>query len=86
MQNTVNVVKQHGARDIYISCTHPAFCGPAVQRLSALPLKEIVCTNTMPLPAGHGMTNVTVLSMAPLLSEVMLRVHEGRSVGALFNE
>lgn len=86
VQNTIQVVKSHGARDIYVCCTHPVFAGPAIECLRALPIREIVTTNTLPLPPEKMLPNVRVLSIGPLLGEVIRRVHEGRSVGELFNE
>ena len=84
--NTVRVVKEHGARDIYVSCSHPVLAPPAIERLRALPVKEIVTTNTLPIPPERMLPNIKVLSVGPLLAEVIRRVHEGRSVGELFNE
>ncbi len=82
----VNIVRQHGARDIYLSFVHSVLSGPAVERLRSLSLKEIVTTNTIPIPPDKRLPNMTVLSIAPLLGEVIRRAHEGRSVGELFNE
>lgn len=82
----VQIAKQHGARDVYLCFTHPVLSGPAVERLAAAPLKEIVTTNTIPIPPHKMLPNMKVLSIAPLLGEVIRRVHEGRSVGELFNE
>ncbi len=82
----VNIVRQHGARDIYLSFVHPVLSGPAIERLRSLNVKEIVTTNTIPIPPDKRLPNMTVLSIAPLLGEVIRRAHEGRSVGELFNE
>lgn len=86
VQNTVNLVLSQGAKDVYVSATHAAFCGPAIERLRGLPIKEIVVTDTIPIPPDQMLPNIKVLSVGPLLGEVIRRVHEGRSVGALFNE
>jgi len=86
MKNTIEAVKEYGANDVYVSCTHPVFAPPAIERLKALPIKELVTTNTIPIPPDKLMPSVTVLSVGPLLGEVIRRVHEGRSVGELFNE
>jgi ribose-phosphate pyrophosphokinase len=86
IEQAVNIVKQSGARDVYVSFTHPILSGPAVERLRHLPIKEMVTTDTIPLPAEKMLPNITVLSVAQLLGEVILRSHEGRSVGELFNE
>jgi len=80
------ILKEHGARDIYASFTHPAFSPDAPERLRKAKIKEMVTTNTLPIPPERMLPNITVLSVAPLLGEVIRRVHEGRSVGELFNE
>jgi ribose-phosphate pyrophosphokinase len=82
----VQIVKEHGARDVYLSFVHPVLSHPAVERLKGLPIKEIVTTNTIPLPPEKRLPNMCVLSVAPLLGEVIRRAHEGRSVGEMFNE
>jgi ribose-phosphate pyrophosphokinase len=82
----VEIVKSHGARSIYLSFVHPIFSHPAVERLGNLPIKEIVTTDTVAVPPAKRLPNLTVLSVAPLLGEVIRRAHEGRSVGEMFNE
>lgn len=84
--NAVNVVRSYGAKDIYFAFSHAFFSGKAYERLRALDLREIVFTNTLPVPKDKLLPNMTVLSVAPMLSEVILRAHEGRSVGELFDE
>ncbi len=80
------ILEQHGARDIYASFTHPAFSPHAPDNLRKAKIKEMVTTNTVPIPREKMLPNITILSVAPLLGEVIRRVHEGRSVGELFNE
>jgi ribose-phosphate pyrophosphokinase len=85
----VNLAKASGARNIYLISVHPVLSGDAVQRLAALPVKEIITTNTIPiLPEKCSLLKgkLTVLSIAPLLAEVIIRAHEGRSVGEMFDE
>jgi len=85
----VNLVKLKGARDIYLVFVHPVFSPPAIERLASLPLKEIIATDTIPIPAEKRALiadRLTVLSVGPLLAEVIRRAHEGRSVGELFDE
>ena len=82
----VEILREHGARDIYLSFTHALLAPSSVEQLAPLPLKEIVTTNTVFLPPEKRLPNMTVLSIAPLLGEVIRRAHEGRSVGELFNE
>ncbi|MCA9953162.1 MAG: ribose-phosphate diphosphokinase [Anaerolineales bacterium] len=86
IQQAVELVKANGAGDVYVTFTHPVLSGPAYERLQKLPIKEIVTTDTIPIPAEKMLPNITVLSVAGLLGEVILRSHEGRSVGELFNE
>jgi len=85
----VNVTKKHGARDVYLAFIHPIFSLDAVEKLAALPIKHIITTDTVPIPAEKLKTlegRITVLSIAPMLGEVIQRAHEGRSVGEMFNE
>ncbi|MCP4427489.1 MAG: ribose-phosphate diphosphokinase [Chloroflexi bacterium] len=86
IEQAVNVVKKNGAKDVYVSFVHPVLSDPATERLSKLPIKEIVATDTLPIPERKQLPNMTILSVAELLGEVILRSHEGRSVGELFNE
>jgi ribose-phosphate pyrophosphokinase len=85
----VNLVKLHGARKIFLIFVHPVLSPPAIERLANLPLAEIVTTDTIPLPADKLpliADRLTILSVAPLLGEVIRRAHEGRSVGEMFDE
>jgi ribose-phosphate pyrophosphokinase len=86
MMGAVNILKAAGAGDIYLCFTHPLLSPPAVDRLCSLPIKEIVTTNSVPIPREKCLSNMTVLSVAPLLAEVMRRIHYGESVGEIFNE
>lgn len=84
--NATNLLRDEGARDIYLAFTHPVLAGNACERLATLDLKEIITTNTMPVSAEKCLPNMTILSVAPLLGEVILRANQGRSVGELFDE
>ena len=89
LSQAVTLVKERGARNIYAVFVHPIFSDPAVKRLAGLPLTQIITTNTVPIPPEKLTSfgpRLTVLSVAPVLSEVIRRAHEGRSVGELFNE
>ncbi len=86
MKEAIELVKSEGARDVYLSFAHPVLSDPAVERLSKLPIKEIVTTDTIPIPEEKMLPNITILSVSQMLGEVILRSHEGRSVGELFNE
>jgi ribose-phosphate pyrophosphokinase len=84
--NAVNILREAGAQDIYLAFTHGLLAGEAAERLESANLKEIILTNTVPVPEEKRLENMTILSIAPMLSEVIRRAHEGRSVGELFNE
>jgi ribose-phosphate pyrophosphokinase len=85
----VQVVKRHGGRDVYLAFIHPIFSEDAAERLAALPIKHIITTDTVSIPPEKMaplVGRVTILSIAPMLGEVIRRAHEGRSVGEMFNE
>lgn len=78
-------LKDFGARDIYVGCTHPVLSGPAVERLAKAPIKEVLVTNTILLPQHKMMEKIKILSVAPLLGEAIIRIHEDLSVSKLFD-
>jgi len=80
----VRVVHEQGARDIYICATHGVFSGPAIERLGNALIKEIVVTDSNPLPEDKKLPNMTVLSVAELFAGAISRIHDGRSVTELF--
>ncbi len=85
----VDVVKKMGARDVYLAFIHPIFSKNCVERLADLPVKHMVTTDTVSISAEKMKLldgRITVLSVAPMLGEVIRRAHEGRSVGEMFNE
>ncbi|MCL4247229.1 MAG: ribose-phosphate diphosphokinase [Anaerolineae bacterium] len=84
--NAAELVHKEGARDVYLAFTHPMLDQSAYDRLSKGQFKEIITTNSIPVPAQSRLPNMTILSVAPMLGEVIRRAHEGRSVGELFNE
>lgn len=79
-----NVAKCNGAREIYACATHPVLCGPAVERLRDAPIKELVVTDSIPLPPNKQLPNIRVLSVAPLLADAIKRIHMNESVSKLF--
>lgn len=84
VQETVRALRAAGAKDIYVGCTHPVFSGPAVERLLASDIKEIVTTNTLPTGHAEELSNLTVLSVAPIIAETIRRINQGESVSTLF--
>jgi ribose-phosphate pyrophosphokinase len=89
MAQAVKIVKEYGARNIYMFFVHPVFSANAAQVLSELPVTQFITTDTILIsPEKMAIFNnrLKILSIAPLLGEVILRANEGRSVGEMFNE
>jgi ribose-phosphate pyrophosphokinase len=84
LTQAVRVVDEHGARDIYCCASHGILSGPAIERLSKAPIKEIVITDSIPLAEHKRLPNMTVLSVAGLFAGAISRIHDGRSVTELF--
>ena len=82
---TVNALRDEGVTEIYACATHGVLSGVAVQRIEESALRELVLTDTVPLPAGKRVPKITTLSIAPLIGEAIKRIHRGESVGALFS-
>ena len=82
---TAEALKQHGATDIYCAVTHPVLAGNACTILEESVVREIVVTDTMPVPNEKRTAKITVLSMASMLGEAIHRIHSGLSVGAMFD-
>ena len=75
---------EHGAQEVYACATHPVLSDPGAERLQASPIKEIVVTNTIPLPVHKRVPKIRVLSIAPLFAEAIRRIFEEISVSKLF--
>jgi len=85
----VNMIKEHGAKDIYVVFIHPVLAPNSVDCLVALPVKKFVTTDTIPISAEDKAKfgdRLKIISVAQLLAEVIHRANQGRSVGELFNE
>ena len=81
----VTAIKENGARKIVAACTHAVLSGPAIDRINASGLKELIVTNTIPMDKKiRKCKKITVLSVAPLLAEAIKRIHEESSVSSLF--
>lgn len=78
------MVKQAGAKAVYLAATHAVFCGPCLERLSTAPAERVVVTDTIPLSTGHQLANITVLTVSELLGEAVKRIHRNESVSRLF--
>ncbi|SLM03438.1 MULTISPECIES: ribose-phosphate pyrophosphokinase [unclassified Actinoplanes] len=78
-------LRERNVRSVRVACTHGLLTDDAVQRLAAeKEIEEIVCTNTVPIPASKRHEKLTVISVAAPLAEAMRRIHNGESVSALF--
>ena len=74
-----------GVSEIYACATHGVLSDPAVERIAASSLREVVITDTIPLAEHKHIDKIKVLSVAPLIGEAIKRIHRGESVGALFS-
>jgi ribose-phosphate pyrophosphokinase len=79
-----NALIKEGAKEVYACCTHPVLSGPAMQRLEEAPIREVVVTNTIPLTHPAPCSKLVTLSVAPLIGEAIIRVHEELSISKLF--
>jgi ribose-phosphate pyrophosphokinase len=84
MAEAAVALKNRGARDVYACATHALLSGPAVERLAAAPFREVVVTNTVPVPDEKRFPALTVLSVAGLLASAVRFTHSNESVSSLF--
>lgn len=85
----VNLAKDYGAGEIYVVFIHPVLSANAIERLVDLPVKQFITTNSIPISPDKAALfgdRLTILSIGPLLGEVIKRANEGTSVGAMSNE
>jgi len=82
-----DVLKERGANRVYAYCTHPVFSGPAIERIAASQLDEVVITNTIALnKSAQACKKIRQLSVAFLFAETIRRISDGESVTSLFAE
>ena len=81
---TVEVIKKFGCKDIYVGCTHGVLSGPAVERIKNSDIKELVMTNTIPLPKEKQIDKIVQVSISELFGEAIRRIHDEESMGELF--
>jgi ribose-phosphate pyrophosphokinase len=86
VSEAARIVREHGATQIFVAAAHGVFAGPALDRLVSAELDEIVVTDTIELApqVRDRLKNLTVLSVSGLVGEAIRRIHEHRSVSALF--
>ena len=84
--NAAEAMLKAGAKEVYSCATHPVFSGPAIDRIAASPLKEVIVTDSVPIPQEKMLDKITVVSAAHLFADAITRIHEERSIGELFNQ
>jgi ribose-phosphate pyrophosphokinase len=80
------LVKQRGAKDVYVGATHGIFVDRAMEMLQEAPISEVIVTDTVPLDGQGKQKSITVLSVAELLGEAIKRIHSNESVSSLFSK
>jgi len=80
----VNAVRANGCKEVIVSGYHPILSGPAIARLRATDAREIVVTDSLPVPPEKQLPNMTVIPVAAQFGDAIGRIHSGQSVGALF--
>ena len=80
-----NALVENGAKEVFACCTHPVLSGPAIERIQNSNIKELVVTNSIPLGEEKMIGKVKSLSVAPLISEAIIRIYEQQSVSTLFD-
>jgi len=83
---TARAIEEAGAIEITACATHGVFSDPALRRIEESSLREVVVTDSIPMPTGGTSSKVKRLSCAPLFGEAIKRIHKGESVGALFGK
>ena len=84
--NTVQILQERGVNEIWVGCTHAILSNNAAERLADSGIEKLVTTDSVPLrPSARDTGKIEVLTVAPLFAEAIRRIHEGESVGALFN-
>ena len=81
--NGAQALIDRGAKCVDACCTHAVLSGPAIERIEKSPIQELVTTNTIPL-GDKKCDKIKVLSVAPVIGEAILRIHNDRSVSDLF--
>ena len=80
MQLAADALVEKGAKEVYACATHPVLSGPALERIENSQIRELVVTNTISLPEEKKIAKLTQLSVAKLLGEAIMRIHNNESV------
>jgi ribose-phosphate pyrophosphokinase len=82
---TVEVLLKEGASDVVVAATHGVLSGPAPERLATCGAREVIFTDTLPIPDEKRFPSMSVLSIAPLLARAIHEVFDDGSVTSLFD-
>ena len=82
--SAVNLLMERGAAEVWITATHGVLSGPAIDRLKNAPVRQVVVTNTLPIPSEKRFDTLEVLSIAPIIAEAIDAVFEDTSVSEIF--
>ncbi len=82
--SAARLLMDRGAKEVYMLATHGVLSGPAVERLREAPIREVVFTNTLPIPGEKQFDRMTVLSIAPIVAQALDAVFEDTSVSEIF--
>jgi ribose-phosphate pyrophosphokinase len=80
----VRALEREGVTEMYAGATHAVLSDPAIERIEQSSLREVVVTDSVPIPPEKRIPKIHVISVAPLIAEAIGRIHRGQSVGALF--
>ena len=82
--NAANALKEMGAKSVRACATHPVLSGPAIERIEASAIEELVLLNTMPIPEEKLIDKIKLLSVGPVFAEALTRIHNNESISKLF--
>ena len=82
--NAATALVEKGATAVYACCTHGVLSGPALERIDKSPIKELVCTNTIPLPSNGPHDKIRTISIAAAFATAIERIYEERPISDLF--
>ncbi|WP_058306584.1 ribose-phosphate diphosphokinase [Gracilibacillus massiliensis] len=81
---SAEALKNHGTKEVYACTTHPVLSGIAVNKIAESYIKELIVTNTIPLPEDKQLDNITQLTVAPVVAEAIIRLYEQQSISSLY--
>jgi ribose-phosphate pyrophosphokinase len=83
--NAAKALDELGAKCVYACATHAVLSGPAIERIQAAPIKEMVLLNTIPIPEEKMLKKITVLSAGHIFAETISRVYSNKAISVMFN-